>query len=333
MKTLKNIIMIRPAGISSPSPRKSSCGVLSKHIEELHTNVDQFIQTPGARLVSEFIWEVNSACHGHLSPPNSMPVPAWMTTLIDTLDGCMLSWVDDIPPINQQQRFGNISFRKWIDRVKESSNDIILQMLKGVAVDISNDIILELATYFSASFGDRMRIDYGTGHELTFAAFLCCLQQVGIIGPHLDELRHIALRVFPAYLRVVRRIQLVYWLEPAGSKGVWGLDDYQFLPFMWGSAQLCGHPDWIPSSLKSGKLFLESVELQDNMLYFSAVKFIFSAKSGGSFAEYAPMLYDITNVPSWDKVNAGMIRMYKKEVLNKFPVVQHFLFGKILSFN
>lgn len=69
-------------------------------------------------------------------------------------------------------------------------------------------------------------------------AFLCCLALIGLVDQ--ADFAAIVTRVFAGYLTVVRKLQRTYGLEPAGSHGVWGLDDYQFLPFLWGSSQLIG---------------------------------------------------------------------------------------------
>ena len=59
----------------------------------------------------------------------------------------------------------------------------------------------------------------------------------------------VGLVVFDAYMKLVRRLQTTYRMEPAGSQGVWSLDDYQFVAFIWGAAQMVGHTRVKPKSI------------------------------------------------------------------------------------
>uniref|UniRef100_A0A9J2Q0F5 Serine/threonine-protein phosphatase 2A activator n=1 Tax=Ascaris lumbricoides TaxID=6252 RepID=A0A9J2Q0F5_ASCLU len=75
----------------------------------------------------------------------------------------------------------------------------------------------------------------------------------------------------------------------------------------------------------------EVVELHaPKNLFFDAIQYINETKSG-PFHEHSNQLWNISAVQTWEKVNSGMFKMYEAEVLKKFPVVQHFMFGSIFS--
>ncbi|KAL9603818.1 MAG: hypothetical protein Q9219_000927 [cf. Caloplaca sp. 3 TL-2023] len=204
----------------------------------------------------------------------------------------------------------------------------------------------ELGPYFLGAFGSAQRLDYGTGHELSFLAFLGCIWKLGGFESSSsgNEERGIVLGIIEPYLNLVRRLIKTYTLEPAGSHGVWGLDDHSFLPYLFGSAQygpaisesdetpIEGSLEDTPNPADVTKPTLVEREREKNM-YFSAIGFIYDVKKG-PFWEHSPMLYDISGVRAgWAKINKGMIKMYMAEVLAKFPVVQHFYFGSLFSWN
>ncbi|KAJ3266506.1 Serine/threonine-protein phosphatase 2A activator [Chytriomyces hyalinus] len=237
----------------------------------------------------------------------------------------MNSWVDMFPPMVDPQRFGNRAFKSWVDKLEECANDMLTPLIP-THFQGPDGALLELNPYLISSFGHKTRLDYGSGHELSFIAFLCCLQLVGAVTP--DDHPALAFKVIPAYFELVRRLQRVYTLEPAGSHGVWGLDDHQFLCYYWGAAQLVGHKRIKPKSV----LQREVVDFfAAEFMYLRAIQFIYETKSG-PFHEHSPLLYDISGVPNWAKVNAGMFKMYMAEVVKKLPVVQHIPFGTLLPF-
>ncbi|PPQ68465.1 hypothetical protein CVT24_005562 [Panaeolus cyanescens] len=229
---------------------------------------------------------------------------------------------NDTPPVfNAASRFGNPAFRTFYDKITEKSAS-----LHALLPNLPSESIPEISTYFNESWGSRTRIDYGSGMELNFLCWILCLERLGVLLE--SDHKAIVVKVFWRYIQVMRVLQSKYWLEPAGSHGVWGLDDYHFLPFLFGSAQLKGHKYIKPRAIHDPEIV---EEYSHNYMYFACIAFINSIKTA-SLRWHSPMLDDISSVKTWDKVNSGMVKMYKAEVLGKLPVVQHFLFGSILPY-
>ncbi|KAG9234721.1 serine/threonine-protein phosphatase-like protein 2A activator 1 [Amylocarpus encephaloides] len=331
----------------------------SKRINEGH-DVPFFLTSRAYSDIGVFIMQLNIAMCPRNSPSGSLqqwklddslelsdPVQK-LHDLLQKID----SFIEEAPPDTGPRRFGNVSFRKWYDILESRIEDLLQCFLPRTVLDFSVgssgeiSVLDELTPYLMGAFGSSQRLDYGTGHELSFLAFLACIWKLG--GFTRDSSsdgsleRSIVLAIVEPYLRVVRRLILTYTLEPAGSHGVWGLDDHSFLPYIFGSSQYCpaindedpmpveGALTGAPNPADIAKKNIVDRERKHNM-YFAAVGFINDVKTG-PFWEHSPTLFDISGVRSgWGKINKGMIKMYNAEVLSKFPVVQHFPFGSLFA--
>ncbi|KAM3177061.1 hypothetical protein ACTXT7_005267 [Hymenolepis weldensis] len=251
--------------------------------------------------------------------------------LLDRLD----AQVDLTPLELNPQRYGNKAFCDYYMWLCKNAFQMIVEKLE---LDPATEHLDEIVKYLTESVGNSFRIDYGTGHELSFIAFIISLFKIGYLkqpetpfsGPaaQLNDYAASGLYILPAYLKLVRHLQTYFRMEPAGSHGVWSLDDFQFVPYIWGSSQIIGTGLYEPSDIPNKEI--AEKEANSNLL-FSCINYIYQVKTG-PFAEHSSCLQSLSNVPNWEKVNSGMIKMYKGEVLDKFPVVQHFLFGQLLKF-
>lgn len=129
----------------------------------------------------------------------------------------MENFMDEAPPDPGPRRFGNVSFRKWHELVEQRLPGLMDRHLPGRVLDFpskhqpesADDVAsprTELEAYWMGGFGSAQRLDYGTGHELSFLAFLGSVWKLGGFEQSNDgnEERGIVLGVIEPYAHFSR---------------------------------------------------------------------------------------------------------------------------------
>ncbi|GAA5900551.1 hypothetical protein JCM8208_000532 [Rhodotorula glutinis] len=253
--------------------------------------------------IDRFIQRLRVASTHPVPEPLSKPVQLVVDLLTDAA-----SWIQE-PDSSATPSSSRTAFLAWLDQLERAAADLH----RILVVDPSHAIALpELRAHLVAAFGSPQRLDYGTGHELSFLAYLLVLRRVGIVSPT-DE-PALARRVFADYTTLIRKVQSGFKLEPAGKLGVWGLDEHGHLVYHFGASQARIHPSKRPASL------LSPPNASPNRIAYLFLTTLLHLRDDPSRSGAA----------STDDEDAGLLRLYRAEVLDRLPVVQHLRFGAVL---
>lgn len=112
---------------------------------------------------------------------DSSPAYSQMVQNLRSLLSDLQNLIKDAPPDTGPRRFGNVAFRTWFKLAEQNAGSLIAKHLHSMlrAWGSSQSLVDELTVYLLGSFGSAQRLDYGTGHELSFLAFLACLWKLG----------------------------------------------------------------------------------------------------------------------------------------------------------
>lgn len=104
---------------------------------------------------------------------SASPIVASIVQLLQKMEGI----IDDTPLIDQPQRFGNKAFATFYHRLCSDVQDLLSEALP----EKFHKSIPEISVYLTESVGNSTRIDYGSGHELSFVMFMYCLFRIGAL--------------------------------------------------------------------------------------------------------------------------------------------------------
>ena len=286
--------------------------------------MSRFTRSPAFNNIVNFLYNIQHKIKGMKKSEVISPSSNEFLNEFDNLYNKLEELYIKHPPREGNEKYTDPVFKRFHLDLETNFNNIMQNTILKFDT-IPKNLILEIKPYFMDSFGNPFRMDYGTGHELNYLCFLYVLYKAGLYTE--EDFPFLALNTFFKYIIFMRKLQTNYVLEPAGARGVWGLDEYQFVPFIFGASQLIDNKDINPKGILDDNI-LQSYK--NEYIYLDCVDYIKSVKTGASFSQYAPILESITNAKNWEKIAKGLVKMYQDDVLGKIVIIQHFYFGSVL---
>lgn len=146
---------------------------LNRRIQNVN-DLKPWMNSPGYQDLTSFLRQLNRfATSQHNGFSNLDLIKDSKLIALKCLLSTLSAKVDEIEPFTEDknQRFGNKAYRVWFDEMRSQLDNFFKQF--------NEENASELRQYLEDSFGNKQRIDYGTGHELNFIIFLLGMYKLG----------------------------------------------------------------------------------------------------------------------------------------------------------
>ncbi|XP_016972084.1 serine/threonine-protein phosphatase 2A activator [Drosophila rhopaloa] len=288
-------------------------------------DLDRWVRSQAYHDAVAYISNTSRAIQGHRLS-RDFPVSEQMRRLCEIFDGLEHLLVEHTPraeesstevPTGQvKSQFYRIWMRDMFQHVFSKLNEAIRANCKHIN---------ELGQYLRRSFGNVTSLDFGPANELMFLFFLCGLFRAGILLA--KDTVAAALLLFDRYIHLVRRLVATYAL-PIAKDPMCSIDDYYFLPYLWGAAQLSLEAPFTPMQCDLARVV--EGHRQDYMMV-DLIEHLQKTR-GGQLSQVAFQLWSILSMPTWPQVYRGFERNYIDQVLCSTQTVQQAIFCELMSF-
>lgn len=308
--------------------RKETFGLHNR--VETPADMEFWQQSKAYVILSSYLYDVSAEIQG-VRTTDPFPVSRSikrLLTIFDALDALIVA-NPPVPtvlndPKNSITDSGNRAFRKWSRCMQRD----IYQMVEKAVPTKKCQHINELGQYLSSSFGNSTKIEYGTTHELNFIFFVAGLFQARILNRE-EDLAASGLILFVRYLKLVRRLQVTYSMVPPANHGAYALDKFQFIPFIWGAAQLCYDAPFSPRKMLDEAIV---AKYKSSYLFVDCVGHIMMTNIG-SFAGHSSQLWCLASLSQWPDIYRGLIFRYTEDIVVDFDLIQPMRFGPLMPFD